>query len=428
MTYASMCTGSLVSTRAVLTAGHCVCGETPIVRISFLSLREFEQRTINHQPSEIKVAPDYYPVCQLKRENKRITKSLSGYDMAIITLTSSVNLETGIKVVSLATESDIPIPESIVYMVGYGQDVKDSDPAGRNGGILKKGKTMCTGSLVSTRAVLTAGHCVCSPLPVSRVSFLTLRIGDPKGIHYKPSGVKVAPDYMPSCTSKRQGEPAQYAISGADIAVIMLAQLVNVRTGIKVLSLPQPTDIPTPGTPVFIVGYGRDDNDRDPQRKNGGILKKGSRKMSSDQLKQSFLSFCNFVKKDCQIYSKNLDTNRIDIEFRAHIGSTKRDVDFPGFVSFLEGRLAKVYAAANGMEHEDAVIELKRKIAETSPAIHGGTKISSDPTTSRLTNVKTFTGSHKERFDIETGKGLGKAGRVDPSPCFTTSGISEPRK
>lgn len=61
--------------------------------------------------------------------------------------------------------------------------------------------------------------------------------------------------------------------------------------------------------------------------------------MSSDQLKQSFLSFCNFVKKgsitatdktikklctDCQIYSKNLDTNRIDIEFRAHIGSTKR--------------------------------------------------------------------------------------------------------
>ncbi|CAH8592504.1 unnamed protein product [Schistosoma margrebowiei] len=141
MTHASMCTGSLVSTRAVLTAGHCVCGETPIVRISFLSLSEFEQRTINHQPSEIKVAPDYYPVCQLKRENKRITKSLSGYDMAIITLTNSVNLETGIKVVSLATESDIPIPESIVYMVGYGQDVKDSDPAGRNGGILKKGSS-----------------------------------------------------------------------------------------------------------------------------------------------------------------------------------------------------------------------------------------------------------------------------------------------
>ncbi|KAH9580754.1 hypothetical protein MS3_00009304 [Schistosoma haematobium] len=142
VTYASMCTGSLVSTRAVLTAVGLHGSNVDILcllQISFLSLSEFEQRTINHQPSEIKVAPDYYPVCQLKRENKRITKSLSGYDMAIITLTNSVNLETGIKVVSLATESDIPIPESIVYMVGYGQDVKDSDPAGRNGGILKKG-------------------------------------------------------------------------------------------------------------------------------------------------------------------------------------------------------------------------------------------------------------------------------------------------
>ena len=41
------------------------------------------------------------------------------------------------------------------------------------------------------------------------------------------------------------------------------------------VSLPQASDIPTPGTDVFIVGYGRDDNDRDPSRRAGGILKKG---------------------------------------------------------------------------------------------------------------------------------------------------------
>nr|AAX30233.2 SJCHGC02172 protein [Schistosoma japonicum] len=80
------------------------------------------------------------------------------------------------------------------------------------------------------------------------------------------------------------------------------------------------------------------------------------------------------------------------------------------------------------MEQEEAVIGLKRKIVEASPAIHGGSKISSDPSTSRLTDVKTFTGSHKERFDPQTGKGLGKAGRVDPKPYFSTSGICNAKK
>ncbi len=31
----------------------------------------------------------------------------------------------------------------------------------------------------------------------------------------------------------------------------------------------------------------------------------------------------------------------------------------------------------------------------------------------RLTDVKKYTGSHKERFDADTGKGKGKAGRAD---------------
>ncbi|KAF8570571.1 hypothetical protein P879_05877 [Paragonimus westermani] len=62
--------------------------------------------------------------------------------------------------------------------------------------------------------------------------------------------------------------------------------------------------------------------------------------MTTD-LETSFNAFCNFVKKgsntatdktlkkictDCHIYSKGLDANRVDIEFRAHIGNTKRYV------------------------------------------------------------------------------------------------------
>ena len=108
-----------------------------------------------------------------------------------------------------------------------------------------------------------------------QVSFLTLRNGDQQGIHHQPSGVKVAPGYMPSCMSARQRRPIAQTLSGFDIAIVMLAQMVNLQSGITVISLPQASDIPTPGTGVFIVGYGRDDNDRDPSRKNGGILKKG---------------------------------------------------------------------------------------------------------------------------------------------------------
>ncbi|KAA0194223.1 hypothetical protein FBUS_07543 [Fasciolopsis buskii] len=59
----------------------------------------------------------------------------------------------------------------------------------------------------------------------------------------------------------------------------------------------------------------------------------------SVELQKSFNAFCNFVKKgsntasdktlkkictDCNIYCKGLDANRVDIEFRAQFGNTKR--------------------------------------------------------------------------------------------------------
>ncbi|KER32204.1 hypothetical protein T265_01638 [Opisthorchis viverrini] len=161
------------------------------------------------------------------------------------------------------------------------------------------------------------------------------------------------------------------------------------------------------------------------------------------ELHNSFNSFCNFVKKgsttatdktlkkictDCHIYGKGLDANRVDIEFRAFIGNTKRYVDFKEFLEFVDGRLAKVYASSNGITQEEAAAELRRKIADTNPVAHGATKVSADATTSRLTDVKGFTGSHKERFDLETGKGRGKEGRENKPPAFTTTGISAPRK
>ncbi|CAH8529934.1 unnamed protein product [Schistosoma turkestanicum] len=120
---------------------------------------------------------------------------------------------------------------------------------------------------------------LCSVKEVTRLdkyaSFLALRNGDQNAINHQPSGVKIAPQYMPSCNALRSGRTPQQSLSGFDVAIVMLAQMVNLQSGVRVISLAQESDIPAPGTGVLIVGYGRDDNDRDPSRKNGGILKKG---------------------------------------------------------------------------------------------------------------------------------------------------------
>ncbi|CAH8862661.1 unnamed protein product [Trichobilharzia szidati] len=140
VTDSSMCTATLVSTRAVITAGHCVCGPKSINRISFQTLSDFDKRSVNYQAISVKVAPEYDPVCQLKRANQRTQQSFGGYDMAIVTLSGIVDVSSGVRVISLASASDIPVPNSIVFIVGYGKDSKASDDTRKYGGVLKKGR------------------------------------------------------------------------------------------------------------------------------------------------------------------------------------------------------------------------------------------------------------------------------------------------
>uniref|UniRef100_A0A0X3PBZ7 Tubulin polymerization-promoting protein n=1 Tax=Schistocephalus solidus TaxID=70667 RepID=A0A0X3PBZ7_SCHSO len=164
---------------------------------------------------------------------------------------------------------------------------------------------------------------------------------------------------------------------------------------------------------------------------------------AAPSLETTFLAFCEAVKRgsttatdktikrmltDCNVYCKGMDANRVDIEFRGFVGNNKKDVDYKGFLEFLESRLAKAYASAKGIEHDVAVQELKDKLAGASPQLHGATKASSDAATARLTDVRNYTGAHKERFDPSTGKGKGKLGREDAPPAFTAAGISAPRK
>ncbi|CAL8083833.1 unnamed protein product [Calicophoron daubneyi] len=122
----------------------------------------------------------------------------------------------------------------------------------------------------------------------------------------------------------------------------------------------------------------------------------------SDDLRTSFEAFCNFVKKgsntatdktlkkictDCKIYGKGVDANRVDIEFRAFIGNTKRYVDYEEFVRFLDTRLAKVYATAHNITPEEAAVELRQKISSTTPAAHGATGWGSSVVSEAITDM-----------------------------------------
>ncbi|CAH8478546.1 unnamed protein product [Heterobilharzia americana] len=74
--------------------------------------------------------------------------------------------------------------------------------------------------------------------------------------------------------------------------------------------------------------------------------------------------------------------------------------------------MAEEYAKHKNMSPADAAQEIKDKIINTGgPKAHGATSVSKDAATSRLTDVKSYTGAHKERFDLETGKGKGIEGR-----------------
>ncbi|KAF8564694.1 hypothetical protein P879_09347 [Paragonimus westermani] len=143
-------------------------------------------------------------------------------------------------------------------------------------------------------------------------------------------------------------------------------------------------------------------------------------------MEEIFLAFCDASKKgsktctdktlkkictDCQIYNKLLNANSVDIAFRKHVGNQKLDVDFGGFQRFIDGALGEAYAASKKITQEQAAVEIREKILKGYPKGHGSTQISTDATTARLTDVKGYTGAHKERFDLETGRGKGIEGR-----------------
>ncbi|PAA91441.1 hypothetical protein BOX15_Mlig001466g8, partial [Macrostomum lignano] len=154
------------------------------------------------------------------------------------------------------------------------------------------------------------------------------------------------------------------------------------------------------------------------------------RKIMAD-LKSSFVAFCDATKKgsdkasdktikkiftDCGVFKAlKLTSNDMDISVSSFKGKEKikGDLDYNQFCNFLKHFCAEAATKKKVESADKAEEEVKKLISEKKPTAHGATAASKDGATKRLTDVKGYTGAHKERFDADSGKGKGKEGRED---------------
>lgn len=114
--------------------------------------------------------------------------------------------------------------------------------------------------------------------------------------------------------------------------------------------------------------------------------------------------------KDCGVIDgKNITLTDVDIVFSKVKKKSCRTITYDEFKAALGELARKKYKGKTGEEAETEVFQL---IEGKTPVIAGVTRAVASPTVSRLTDTTKFTGSHKARFD-DTGRGKGKAGRVD---------------
>jgi len=108
--------------------------------------------------------------------------------------------------------------------------------------------------------------------------------------------------------------------------------------------------------------------------------------------------------------NKKITTTDTGIAWK-QIAKTKKTLNKKEYLSFLD----------NLVKTKKIDLEEIKKKLETCGVPQSNTRATSaqiDSVVSRLTDPKKYTGSHKLRFDQETGKGLGKAGRTDAVTNF----------
>lgn len=128
--------------------------------------------------------------------------------------------------------------------------------------------------------------------------------------------------------------------------------------------------------------------------------------------------------KDSKVFGKKLTTTDTSIGFKQVVGVKSRHMTFEQFKTFLQ-RLANKDKANAQKQLEQIVASLA---ANREPSKTAVTTAINSAGVRRLTDVSTYSGAHKERFDKATGKGLGKAGREDPKSASYVQGYKNSNK
>uniref|UniRef100_A0A1I8GE80 FH2 domain-containing protein n=2 Tax=Macrostomum lignano TaxID=282301 RepID=A0A1I8GE80_9PLAT len=188
---------------------------------------------------------------------------------------------------------------------------------------------------------------------------------------------------------------------------------------------------------ALVVGSSPHDQRQQAEAGNADRARRRLAESSLDTIKQlvmadckaSFLAFCDATKKgsdkasdktikkiftDCKVFpALKMTSNDMDISISSYKGKAKLkgDLDYNNFCAFITHFCAEAATKKKVSDAAKAEADVKKLIADNKPSAHGATAASKDDATSRLTDVKGYTGAHKERFDADTGKGKGKEGR-----------------
>lgn len=122
------------------------------------------------------------------------------------------------------------------------------------------------------------------------------------------------------------------------------------------------------------------------------------------ELRESFYAFCcasrrgsetctyktlRRICEDCGIYCEGMGPIRVDIQFSKHLGYRQKEVDFEGFLDFIEGTFSDALACAKCISKQEAIEEITQKISTGCPSLHGPSSMwNVDETSRRLSQPK----------------------------------------